>query len=140
MVERVDRKTKPDELSAVYSDFSINFNAHPNTGNLVMRNNVDAIKRSLRNLILTEFGERFFHPEIGCGLRNILFEPATAINKRQLQLYITESIENFEPRVSLKDVVVETSEDEETYIIDIYFNMINNSETQALNVKLDRVR
>ena len=73
-----------------YKDLNLDFARHPVTNDLVKIEDVDAIKRSVRNLINTNFYERPFHPELGCGVRDLLFENYTPLTgifiKRKIQL------------------------------------------------------
>lgn len=139
-IERIDRIASPPRVAEIYSDFLTNFNAHPNTGYLLKRSDIEAVKRGLRNLLLTEKGERPFNPDFGCNLRRYLFEHASDITKASIKDTITAAIENHEKRVRLVDVVVALSNDEHTYIIDVYFNVLNDPNQQNLQVKLERVR
>lgn len=140
MASRTDRTASKPPATSIYSDVTINFTAHPNTGILMQRNNADAVKRALRNLIMTNKGERPYNLGFGCNIRSILFEQATEINQRQLRTFITEAIENYEKRALLEDVVITLANDEQTYVIDVYFRLINSPDVQNLNVKLDRIR
>lgn len=140
MVTRSERRSTAPVRSAVYSDFLTNLNVHPNTGDVIRRVDIEAVKRSLRNLLLTNKGERFYQPNFGTNINQYLFEPASVITERGLRDAIKESINNFEKRAIVDDVVVKTGNDGESYIVDVYFRVINNPETQALNVKLDRLR
>jgi len=124
----------------IYSDFMTNFNAHPNTGMLLKRTNVEAVKRSLRNLLSTDKGERFFAPEFGGDIKKYLFEPADSITKENLKVSIGETIKRYEPRALVDTVNIALSNDEQTYIIDIIFRVINNPDPALLQIKLDRVR
>jgi len=84
-----------------WSDLNLDFIAHPVSKDIVLKTDVEAIKRSVRNLIMTNRYERPFHPEIGSGVRGVLFElisPTTAVI---LQSEIRQVITNFEPRVDL---------------------------------------
>ena len=64
-----------------YKDLNLDFARHPVTNDLVKIEDVDAIKRSVRNLINTNFYERPFHPELGCGVRDLLFEKLYTTNR-----------------------------------------------------------
>jgi phage baseplate assembly protein W len=139
--ERVDKKyTAGVKQEDTYSDFFVNFNAHPNTGFLLKRTDIEAVKRSIRNLLSTEQGERIYNENYGSRIRSLLFELPTSINKEQLKSSIESAIENYEPRADLKEVVVGLSNDETTYVIDVYFSVINNPNLQNLQIKMDRVR
>lgn len=138
-VQRADDKSNLREKE-IYSDFLTNFNAHPNTGTLLKRTNVEAVKRSLRNLLSTDKGERLFLPDFGTNIKQYLFEPADSVTKENLKVSISEAIKIYEPRAYVDAVNVSLSNDEHTYIIDIIFKVINNPDPALLQVKLDRVR
>lgn len=140
MSERADRAASRPIRDNIYSDIFTNFNAHPNTGALLIRSDVDAVKRALRNLLLTDKGERPFNPDFGSNIKSILFEPSTDVVRRQLESLIRESIKNFEKRAIVDNVVVTLGNDEETYVIDVYFRIINSPVINSFNVKLDRIR
>lgn len=140
MADRADRAASRPDRANIYSDIFTNFNAHPNTGALLVRTDVDAVKRALRNLMMTDKGERPFNPDFGSNIRSILFEPSSDVVRKQLESLIKECIKNHEKRALVDNVVVTLSNDEETYIIDVYFRIINSPVINSLNVKLDRVR
>ena len=139
-IQRVDKNTSANRAKEIYSDFLTNFNAHPNTGALLKRSDEEAVKRSIRNLMLTDTGERLFQPDLGSNVRRYLFENASEVTKNNLRDSIMNTIKNYEPRANLVDVIVKLSNDEHSYMIDIYFNVINNPTVVVFNVQLDRVR
>lgn len=139
-IQRVDKLTSGSKTKEIYSDFLTNFNLHPNTGNLLKRTDIEAVKRSIRNLLLTDKGERMFQPDLGSNVRNYLFENASAVTQNSLKESISTTIKNYEKRANLIDVVVALSNDEHSYNIDIYFTVINNPTVAVFNVQLDRVR
>ena len=137
---RSDRLTNLEKKKDIYSDFLVNFNAHPNTGELMRKTDLESVKRAIRNILLTDRGERLFNEKYGASVRKVLFEQADDFSKDMLKNLIQQSIENYEKRVKLVEVVVGMGNDEITYIVDIYFKMINNQNVFNLQVKLDRVR
>lgn len=139
-IQRVDKLTSANRTKEIYSDFLTNFNLHPNTGNLLKRTDIEAVKRSIRNLLLTDKGERMFQPDLGSNVRNYLFENASSVTQNSLKESITTTIKNYEKRANLIDVIVALSNDEHSYNIDIYFTVINNPTVAVFNVQLDRVR
>jgi phage baseplate assembly protein W len=139
-IERVDKNTSANRSKEIYSDFLTNFNAHPNTGALLKRSDEESVKRAIRNLLLTDAGERMFQPNLGSNVRRYLFENASEVTKNNLKESILNTIKNYEPRANVIDVVVTLSNDEHTYMVDIYFNIINNPTVVVFNVQLDRVR
>ena len=87
-----------------YKDLDLDFIPHPVTKDLVSKINDEAVKRSIRNLVLLNTYEKPFHPEIGSDVRNLLFELATPLTAIRLKKAIEEVIENFEPRAQLLDI------------------------------------
>ena len=99
-------------LSRGFKDLAISFEANPNTNDFSAVTNENAIKQSIRNLVLTSFGERPFQPTIGSRVRGLLFEPFDVFMSEDLKDEISNTIERLEPRVELVDVDVRLSEDE----------------------------
>ena len=89
-----------------YTDLNLSFSKHPVTGDVARLQGADAVKRSVKNLVMTNFYERPFQPSLGCGVYQTLFEPMTTITAQKLQTIITEAIEAYEPRVKLNGVIV----------------------------------
>lgn len=125
---------------ARYSDFQTDFNLHPVSGDLARLVDFEAVRRSIRNLILTDKYERLLDPNIGSNIRNILFEPMDAASSTVLQNYIKETILNYEPRARLEDVLVVPDYDRNSYVVSIYFSIIYSEEVQSVNFFLNRVR
>lgn len=140
MVDRTEKTAAVPPIGPIYSDFMTNFNAHPNTGKLITKTDAEAVRRSLRNLILTNRGERFYKPDFGSNINSLLFEPATDIVTNQIRSLIKECIETYEKRVILEKIEVNPIDDNTCYNVDIYFSVINNSDIYNLNIKLDRLR
>jgi len=123
-----------------FSDLDFNFTAHPVTGDIVRRFDENAVKSSLRNLILTANYERPFHSEIGSPIKRLLFEPATPMLQVMLKRAITDTVNNFEPRVELLDVGVVVSADTYTVNVSIEFRIINTTRPITLDLTLERTR
>ena len=123
-----------------WSDLDLDFLAHPVTKDIVLKKNVEAIKRSVRNLISTNHHERPFQPEIGSGIRGVLFDlvgPTTAV---VLQDEIKQVIQNYEPRVELIDVRVISAMDKNGYYVTIEFTPLNFPEPVTIEFFLERLR
>ena len=130
-----------DRASQLYSDIDLFFGPKTGTGDVNKVINFTAVKRSVRNLILTNFYEKPFHPEIGSGVRDILFEPMTPITAYVLTMKIEEVIENFEPRVKLVGVRAIPNLDNNTYNVTIEFYVVNApAELVNMEVLLERLR
>ena len=105
-----------------------------------MVEDVIAIKRAVKNLIQTNFYERPFRPELGCGVRELLFENFTPMTKIFLQRKIEEVLENYEPRVELQNVAVDDDQDGNRLVVDIYFYIVGVTCPQVVQTFLQRVR
>lgn len=124
----------------IYSDIRGDLALNPATDDVLLVTNEEAIRTSIINLLNTDRYERVMQPNIGSNIRGLLFENAdvqTAYNLREL---IYETIETFEPRCQLIDVVVEDDQDRNAYNLYITFNLINQAEPQLLEFALERVR
>jgi phage baseplate assembly protein W len=126
--------------NATYSDFDMNFMSHPVTGDLGRLKDVESIKRSMVNLLMTSHYERAFHPEIGGNIRASLFEPFGEFTEDMLKLAIVEVIQNFESRVTLQDVNVEGYPDENGFKVRIDFYIENVASVNTIETFLERVR
>ena len=130
-----------DRAAQLYSDIDLFFG--PKVGSKDVSKIIDftAVKRSVRNLILTNFYEKPFHPEIGSGVRDILFEPMTPITAYVLTMRIEEVIENFEPRARLIGVRALPNLDNNAYEVSIEFYVVNApTELVNMEVLLERLR
>jgi phage baseplate assembly protein W len=123
-----------------YSDIGHNLQIHPVRGDLIRLTNEDAVKRSIRNLLLTAPGERFFQPTLGAGLPQFLFENVSRDTADFIRERITETINYNEPRARLIRVYVSVNPDENSYSATIIFSTINNPEPITFNLILERVR
>lgn len=123
-----------------FSDFDFNFTKHPSTMDVTMKYDEEAIKASVRNLVLTQNYERPFHSEIGSQIRGLLFEPATPMLNVMLKRAITDTITNFEPRVKLEEVQVTISPDDHYVNVSIYFRIINTTRPIQVDLILTRTR
>ena len=128
-------------LSRGFKDISLSFKRHPITNDLVLLKNTDAIKRAVQNLVRTRVGEVFFNDTIGTRITGSLFELATDDLVEPIQTEIETVITNYEPRVDLKDVIVESISDLNTLNIEIHYNVVGLSlPTQTINFILEPTR
>lgn len=123
-----------------FVDLDLNFNVHPVRKDINVHKNEYAIINSVKNLVLTNFYERPFRPEIGSNVRRLLFENIDIIVAAQLQDAIRETVTNYEPRVSVSRVIAVPSPDENKYSIQLEFFLINNPAPVTINFFLERVR
>ena len=107
-----------------FKDISLSFKRHPVTNDILALTNEDAIKRSVRNLVETVNEERFFNPLIGSHVRESLFKVADNSLRATLKTQIRTTIENFEPRVNLTDVIVNHPNDTNELEIVVNYDII----------------
>ena len=135
-----ERHNDSDRNAQVFKDINLSLAKHPITGDIASLTNIEAVKRSVRNLINTNFYERPFHPEIGSNVRSILFEPVSPIVASVLERHVRDVVENFEPRAELIDVVVSDNADANEYRVQIKFFVVNSSDIVDMNIFLERLR
>ena len=123
-----------------YTDLDLDFIAHPTTGDIVRKRGEDAIKRAVRNLVMTNFYDRPFRSYIGSNVRKLLFENPDVITINNLQDAIIEVIRNYEPRVNVLQVDVGLSEDYNAFEVSISFMIINRNLPVTINIFLERIR
>ena len=111
--------------SRVYKDLNLNFGINPVTSDVTTVTDVTAVKRSVRNLLLTNHYDRPYHPEIGSNVQALLFENFVPITGNQLARQIEELIVNFEPRANVESVECFPVPDTNTYDVRIYFYVEN---------------
>ncbi len=125
----------------VFKDLNITFDKSPVTKDLMVTKDSTAIKRAVMNLVLTNPGERFFNPSVGCKVRGLLFEPLDFITASSIKSEIEYTIRAFEPRVSLKAVDVELDEDNNGFNVIIDYTIIGDPvTTQTIDIFLERSR
>ena len=124
----------------VYADFDTEFFPQPNKKDLTVFYNEDAVKRSIRNLLLTNRGDRLFNPYIGSSLSRNLFENIGPGTESAIQDAIKNTIENFEKRANLIQVIAAAVPELNTYTVRILFSIYNKEDPIVLDILLDRTR
>ena len=138
-------KNESPRSNFIYKDLNLFFTKNPLTKDVSKVTDVQAIKRSVRNLVLTDRGERLFHPEIGGDVKGSLFENFTPIMEFELRSAIENVIKIYEPRVVLEDVKVNDPSgndlDNNRLRITIQFYLDNVPEVlEEVDVFLNRIR
>jgi phage baseplate assembly protein W len=116
------------------------FSPHPYTKDILTRKNVDAVKASIQNLILTKNYERPFHPEIGCQVSSLMFEnngPSTLV---AIERSVRNVIEKFEPRANIIDVRIDDRTDANAIDIEVIFVLNNVALPVTVTTTINRVR
>lgn len=139
-MSRKDSYTQIDRKTELYSDFLTDLNPHPDAKDIVRFTNENAVKRSIRNLVMTNKYDRLFQPDIYADIHKILFEPMNETSANLLRSAVTNVITNHEPRCKLIDVSVSANEERHLYAVSIIFAVINNGDPIKLDISLYRVR
>jgi phage baseplate assembly protein W len=123
-----------------FKDVDLTFQVNPLTGDIAKKYDDDAIKASIKNLLLTMNYERPFHPEIGSPIYGLLFEPATPVTASVIEKAVTYTLETFEPRARLNYVNVKAKPDQNAYEVTVNFSIVNYYEPFEVTVILQRLR
>ena len=124
-----------------YKDLDLFFDKKNVSKDITKITDIAAVKRSIRNLVLTNHYEKPFHPEIGSGVRDMLFEPMSALTAHVLTRKIEDVIENFEPRSKIISVSAQPNLDRNEYRVTINFFVLNApTELVDLTLFLERLR
>ena len=128
-------------ISKAFKDISLSFEPHPVTKDITVIKNANAIKRSIRNIVQTIPGERFFNPILGSDVRSSLFEFVDFGTASVIQKEIATAIENFEPRVYNIQVEAIAIPDDNEFEVNIYFDIIGQEfPTQEFTFMLEATR
>jgi phage baseplate assembly protein W len=123
-----------------YSDLDLDFILHPTTKDVVRKFGPDAIKRSVRNLILTNFYDKPFRSAVGSNATRLLFENMTPLTNNFLKDAIIEVISNYEPRVEIFSVEVYFDFDNNGYNVNLNYIILNDNSKVSTSVFLERIR
>jgi phage baseplate assembly protein W len=123
-----------------FSDLDLDFLAHPTTGDIVRKTGEDAIKRSVRNLILTNYYDRPFRSQIGSNVQKILFDNISPLTQNFLKDAIHEVITLYEPRVKILEINVGVSADNNGFDVTLSYQIVNKVEPTVINLFLERIR
>ena len=113
-----------ERVSQGFKDISMTFQSNPLSNDLIALKNESAIARSIRNIVFTLPGEKFFNPNFGTKISRILFENNDEISSSIIRNEIASSIINFESRVNLKDVIISTDFDRNAFNVMIVYEII----------------
>lgn len=125
---------------SIYSDLHKDLTLSPVSNDLALLKDEDAVKDSLRNLLLTDPGERLMQPFLGGGIRELLFENMTPGTLKLIEDRVETTIKSYEPRAELIDVTVSSTFDENQVSVRIQFYVVNRQQPVNLEVILERIR
>ena len=134
-------KNNSSRNARTIADLDLFFQRKSSTRDINKVTNVQAVKRSVRNLVLLNHYEKPFHPEIGSGVREMLFENMTPLTAIILSKKVQDVVENYEPRARLVGVKSRPDLDRNLYEMTIEFYVVNApTELQTVDVFLERLR
>ena len=136
--ENVSNNSK--RSTRIYKDLDLDFGRNTVTNDVNKLTDVEAVKRSVRNLINTNHFERPFHPEIGGNVRALLFENITPLTALNLQRKIEEVLNNFEPRAKITQILADPDIDRNGYRLEIRFYVIGIQNPITVETFLERLR
>ena len=130
-----------NKVSRTFKDISLSFDPHPITKDLPVIKNADAIRRSVRNLVQTIPGERFFNPLLGSSVYDSMFDLADFGTSTLIESEILTTIGNFEPRVENVRVRVDPRYDQNNFDVTIFFDVVGQElPTQEFSFILEATR
>ena len=130
-----------ERVSKGFKDISMSFEVNPINSDLIGVKNDTAIARSIRNLVLTTPGERFFNEDLGSGVSELLFDTLDDISGAVIRDEIEQTIIRFEPRVKLTDVKVKPDYDNNEFNVTITYDIVGmDALPQQLNFALQPTR
>ena len=130
----------PELKEPIFKDIPLSFTAHPVTGNIKALVNRDAVKQSVKNIVLTNSYERPYNPTFGGDILSQLFENMDPITEYNIAKNIRQALDNYEPRAIIDEIKSDFYEDRNAINVTITFRIKNDAEPISVNVLLDRVR
>jgi len=130
-----------ERISRGFKDISMTFQSNPLNNDLIALKNANAIARSVRNIVMTIPGERFFQPSFGSGVNRVLFNNMDEISASILEDEIRNSIRNYEPRVRLRSLKVQANFDNNAFDTVVTYDIIGaDIPSQQLQFALQSAR
>jgi phage baseplate assembly protein W len=137
----INRKAQTVAQRNIFTDFNLAMPIHPIKNDIVPLRDIDAIKQSVKNLVLTNFGEKVFKPEFGGNVSSYLFENVSALTALSIQEEIEIVLRNFEPRIEDTNIQVSNNIDSNAYRVTITFSIANTTyQNQEIEFQLNRTR
>lgn len=140
MADYIKPNSKVNTVKDIYSDLDMFLVPHPVTGDISTKKDSDAIKRSIRNIVLTNKFERPFKPNFGGGVTNMLFELDSTRKVKRFQKEMVNMIERLEPRVFNVSVRLNPLTDDNRLDVQIFYSIRNGKSGQSAEFTVTRVR
>ena len=132
-------KNKADRVARRwFTDIDVNMKNHPQTGDVVLKYDINAVKRSIRNLVSINYYERPFKPGLGTNIRGMLFELNDDPSRIVLEQQIKDMLNNFEPRATFTNIM--SSAIGNSLNVTVMFTIANTPEPHSLDLILERIR
>lgn len=125
---------------SLYSDLDLSLSLHPTLNDVRPVNDLLAVKNSVKNLVLTNFGERPFQPRLGSNVTALLFEPADQFTAIQMKKEIQRLLKDHEPRINGVRIQILDDVDANAYRVTIGFNVIFSNTVSEISLALQRLR
>ena len=124
-----------------YKDFNLNFKSHPVTDDLLVVKDENAIKQSIKSLLLTVRGERLFNSSIGTRLKEVLFEPLDFASASTIEREILRCLNKYEPRIRIQTLEVVPNDKEDGYDVTLIYVIVGRNDAPVeVEFFLDRTR
>ena len=136
----VNLLTPKSKKITIYTDFKKNLEVSPVSQDITVNKDEDAVKEAIQNIILTDRGERLMQPNLGGNIRAMLFENITPAVLTLIEDQVRTTIELYEPRAELIDVIVTSNIDDNIVKVTIVFYIKNNQQPISVDVFLERTR
>ena len=140
MVDYVKPNGKTVAIDPASADLDLQFKAHPITGDLALKYDTDAVRRAVRNILLTNKYERPFKPNFGGNLQSALFELYTSVQINRLKRQLKEQIEIIEPRVTNVSVRFAPVTNSNRLDVTVTYSIINGKRNNQVEFSVSRVR
>lgn len=135
-------RAKPVSYRNLFSDLNLTMPIHPNKKDIIPLTDINAVKQAIKNLVLTNFGEKLFKPNVGGNVTSYLFENVDIFTAISIKDEIRDVITKFEPRVDSDTLVIEVDDnsDRNAYYVNIGFKIIANPQDFEVEFELTRTR
>jgi phage baseplate assembly protein W len=140
-LSRADKYSLEQKKTEIYTDFLNSFEQNPLTGALARVTNEESVKQALKNIVLTNIGERFYDSNKGSKIKQSLFELYDPSTIEIIRIQLGEAIAAYEPRAIIQDIRLQEDLDNNGYYITLVFSIINiPDQTFSLDLSIQRVR
>lgn len=133
-------RTPVTKRATLYTDFRKDLKISPVSNDITLVKDEDSVKQSIRNLLLTDPGERLMQPFLGAGIKGLLFENITPGVLKLIEEKVKSTINTYEPRAELIDVIVSSAYDDNKVSVLVRFYVKNVEQPIELDVILERIR